>query len=100
MLSRPMGLPQHGAGELVRLITSESISVPACGFTTVAKAPKVCGWVADTENTTVEPSRPVNLYGIVVVLEYRSTELKRNVAPPAVMVMLPVLGPVPAAASK
>src|SRR5436190_17910076 len=69
MLSTPIGLVQQIAAGFERRMTSVSITSAACGFTTVAKFPKVFGSVAAIVNVVVEFRRPVIVYGIGVVLE-------------------------------
>jgi hypothetical protein len=71
-------------------MTRVSIRSPAFALATVAKFPKVPGTVPDTENIFVEPICPVKTYGIVVTLEYRSTETNLNAEPPAVTLTSPV----------
>ena len=91
MLSGPIGLEQHGAAGFVSSINSVSMMSPDCGLFTFAKLPKVLGSVPDTVNTVPPFLRPLKTYGIGVVLEYRSTELKWNVDPPAVILISAVV---------
>ena len=90
MLSGPIGLEQHGAAGFVSSINSVSMMSPDCGLFTFAKLPKVLGSVPDTLPPFL---RPLKTYGIGVVLEYRSTELKWNVDPPAVILSAVVVSP-------
>jgi hypothetical protein len=74
MLSRPTGL-LAGMG-LKSTIWRVSITSVPWGFDTVAKFPNVFGTVPDVVNTIFPSSRPVKVYGMGVMLEYRSMELK------------------------
>ena len=89
-LSRPIGF---WATPSANSMTRVSMRSPAFGFATVAKFPKVFGTVPDTENTFVEPICPVKTYGMVVTLEYRSTETNLNSEPPAVTLTCPLAAP-------
>ena len=83
IVSSPIGFRQHAAAALVTAIERESIASAAFELTTVRKFPKVVGTVPVTEKMLLEFLNPLIVYGIGVVLEYRSTDAKLNVDPPA-----------------
>ena len=96
MLSSPMGLGQQGAAVSVSVMVSVSMTADASELITVANAPNVCGCVAVTEKTVVEPKVPVKVYGIAGArIQIHRSEAEER--PLAVTVTCPVTD-VPAAA--
>jgi hypothetical protein len=75
-VSSPIGLRQHEAAALVSTIESVSMASPVFGLTTVRKSPNVFGSVSVRVKTVLPFLTPLMMYGIGVVLEYRSTDLK------------------------
>jgi hypothetical protein len=90
MVSSPIGFRQHEAAALVRTIDSVSIRLVAFEFATVLKSPNVFGSEPLTVKTVLEFLSPLIVYGIGVVLEYRSTDANLNVDPPAASLSSPV----------
>ena len=90
MVSSPSGFRQHEAAALVSTIESASIGLVAFEFATVLKSPNVFGTVPVTVKTGLEFLEPLIVYGMGVVLEYRSTDAKLNVDPPAAIRISPV----------
>jgi hypothetical protein len=76
IVSSPIGFRQHGAAALLSAIDSVSIASPALGFTTVRKFPNVFGSVLVRVKTVLEFLVPLIVYGMGVVLEYKSTDRK------------------------
>jgi hypothetical protein len=73
------------------MIESVSIRlVAAFEFATVLKFPNVFGSVSVRVKTVLEFRSPLIVYGIGVVLEYRSTDANLNVDPRAVTRISPV----------
>jgi hypothetical protein len=69
MLSRPIGLLQHGADGFESRIRRLSTGVSARGFGVRAKFPNVLPSTFITVNTGSELRNPSRTYGIGVVLE-------------------------------
>ena len=74
MVSRPIGFRPAMPAVFVRTIDTASIRAEAFGLATVLKFPNVFGKVSFTVKTGEAFRKPVIVYGIGVVLEYRSTE--------------------------
>jgi len=76
MVSSPIGLRQQGAAEFVSATDSVSIASALWELVIVLNSPNVFGSVSASVNTVVAFLIPLIVYGIGVVLAYRSTDLK------------------------
>ena len=90
MVSSPIGFPTLGEAALVSTMESVSMRLVLREFATVLKLPNVFGTVSVTVKTVLEFRKPLIVYGIGVVLAYRSIDANLNGDPSAATRISPV----------